>query len=56
MKKEKNYLKPYKKRRFFKPKEKKLNRSMAGNTLLFVLMAICGVPWCFLWLWLSTTA
>ena len=23
--------------------EKKLNRSMAGNTLLFVLMAICGV-------------
>ena len=43
MKKEKDYLKPYKKRRFFKPKEKKLNRSMAGNTLLFVLMAICGV-------------
>ncbi len=32
-----------KKRRFFKPKQKKLNRSMAGNTLLFVLMAICGV-------------
>ena len=29
--------------RLFKPKEKKLNRSMAGNTLLFVLMAICGV-------------
>jgi len=26
-----------------KPKEKKLNRSMAGNTLLFILMAICGV-------------
>lgn len=24
-------------------KEKKLNRSMAGNTLLFVLMGICGV-------------
>ena len=40
---QKNYLKPYKKRRFFKPKEKKLNRSMAGNTLLFVIMAICGV-------------
>lgn len=32
-----------KKRRFFKPKQKKLNRSMAGNTLLFILMAICGV-------------
>ena len=32
-----------KKHRFFKPKQKKLNRSMAGNTLLFVLMAICGV-------------
>lgn len=29
--------------RLFKPKQKKLNRSMAGNTLLFVLMAICGV-------------
>ena len=43
MKKEKDYLKPYRKRRFFKPREKKLNRSMAGNTLLFVIMAICGV-------------
>lgn len=32
-----------KKLRLFKPKQKKLNRSMAGNTLLFVLMAICGV-------------
>lgn len=32
-----------KKIRLFKPKQKKLNRSMAGNTLLFVLMAICGV-------------
>jgi len=32
-----------KKIRFFKPKQKKLNRSMAGNTLLFVLMAVCGV-------------
>ena len=31
MKKQKDYLKPYKKRRFFKPKEKKLNRSMAGS-------------------------
>lgn len=29
-------------RRSYK-KEKKLNRSMAGNTLLFVLMGICGV-------------
>ncbi len=27
----------------FKRKEKKLNRSTAGNTILFVLMAICGV-------------
>ncbi len=27
----------------FKRKEKKLNRSAAGNTILFVLMAICGV-------------
>lgn len=34
-----------KKRKFrlFKSKERKLNRSMAGNTLLFVLMGICGV-------------
>jgi len=34
-----------KKRKFhlFKKKEKKLNRSMAGNTLLFILMGICGV-------------
>ncbi len=33
------------KRRFrlFKHRERKLNRSMAGNTLLFVLMGICGV-------------
>ena len=30
-------------KRLFKPKQKKLNRSMAGNTLLFILMAICGV-------------
>jgi len=29
--------------KFFKPKEKQLNRSMAGNTLLFTLMAFCGV-------------
>ena len=29
--------------RLFRRKEKRLNRSMAGNTLLFVLMAICGV-------------
>lgn len=32
-----------KRKRFFKPKEKRLNRSMAGNTLLFVLMFICGL-------------
>ncbi len=31
------------KRRFFRRKEKQLNRSMAGNTLLFVLMFICGL-------------
>lgn len=31
------------KRRLFKPRQKKVNRSMAGNTILFVLMAICGV-------------
>ncbi|MGN0505397.1 MAG: carbohydrate ABC transporter permease [Lachnospiraceae bacterium] len=30
-------------KRLFKRSEKKLNRSMAGNTLLFVLMGICGV-------------
>ena len=32
-----------KKRRFFKRREKRLNRSMAGNTLLFILMFICGI-------------
>ena len=32
-----------KKFRLFKRSERKLNRSMAGNTLLFVLMGICGV-------------
>ena len=31
------------KKRFFKPKEKQLNRSMAGNTLLFALMFLCGI-------------
>ena len=33
------------KKKLFKrrPREKKLNRSMAGNTLLFVIMFICGV-------------
>lgn len=31
------------KRRLFRRKEKQLNRSMAGNTLLFVLMFICGL-------------
>ena len=30
-------------RRIFPRRGKKLNRSMAGNTLLFVLMAVCGV-------------
>lgn len=29
--------------RIKKPKEKKLNRSMAGNTLLFALMIVCGI-------------
>ncbi|MCR5426365.1 MAG: carbohydrate ABC transporter permease [Lachnospiraceae bacterium] len=29
--------------RFFKRREKQLNRSVAGNTLLFALMAVCGV-------------
>ncbi len=31
------------KRRFFRKREKQLNRSMAGNTLLFILMIICGI-------------
>lgn len=31
------------KRRFFRKRQKQLNRSMAGNTLLFILMIICGV-------------
>ncbi len=31
------------KRRFFKRRQKQLNRSMAGNTLLFTLMIICGI-------------
>jgi len=31
------------KNRLFKSKNRKLNRSMAGNTLLFILMGICGV-------------
>lgn len=31
------------KRRFFRKREKQLNRSIAGNTLLFVLMFICGI-------------
>ena len=37
-----DYMKK-KKYRFFKPRQKKLNRSMAGNSLLFFVMAICGV-------------
>lgn len=32
-----------KKRRFFKPREKKLNRSVAGNGILFFIMGICGI-------------
>ena len=31
------------KRRLFKKREKQLNRSAAGNTLLFTLMFICGI-------------
>lgn len=31
------------KKRIFRKKQKQLNRSMAGNTLLFTLMIICGV-------------
>ncbi|MBQ7944456.1 MAG: carbohydrate ABC transporter permease [Lachnospiraceae bacterium] len=31
------------KRRLFKRKQKQLNRSMAGNTLLFTIMIICGI-------------
>ena len=31
------------KKRFFKRREKQLNRSVAGNTLLFGLMIICGI-------------
>ena len=27
----------------FRRKQKQLNRSMAGNTLLFVLMFVCGI-------------
>lgn len=36
-------VKTKKKFRIFKPKEKKLNRSVAGNGLLFFLMGICGI-------------
>ena len=36
-------VKTKKKYRFFKPRQKKLNRSVAGNGLLFFIMAICGV-------------
>ncbi len=32
-----------KKKRFFHRKQKQLNRSVAGNTLLFALMIVCGV-------------
>ncbi|MDR2546072.1 MAG: carbohydrate ABC transporter permease [Lachnospiraceae bacterium] len=40
-KKEKNYMQP--KRRRMKGKEKRLNRSMAGNSMLFGLMIVCGI-------------
>lgn len=36
-------VKTKKKRRFFHKKQKQLNRSAAGNTLLFALMIFCGV-------------
>jgi putative chitobiose transport system permease protein len=36
-----DYMKP--KRRLFKSKEKKLNRSMAGNATLFIFMAFCAL-------------
>ena len=35
--------KPNRRFLFFKKKEKQLNRSMAGNTIMFVIMAVCGV-------------
>jgi len=41
MARKKNYMKPYKKKLF--RKEKQLNRSAAGNGLLFTLMIICGI-------------
>lgn len=31
------------KRRFFRKRQKQLNRSAAGNTLLFALMIVCGI-------------
>ena len=36
-------IKKKRKFRLFKSKEKKLNRSMAGNTMLFIIMGLCGV-------------
>jgi ABC-type glycerol-3-phosphate transport system permease component len=36
-----DYMKP--RRRLFRRKQKALNRSMAGNAMLFFFMAICGV-------------
>lgn len=36
-----DYMKP--RRHLFRKKQKNLNRSMAGNAILFVFMAICGV-------------
>ncbi len=37
----KDYTKP--KKRLFRKREKQLNRSFAGNTLLFFIMFICGI-------------
>ena len=41
--KSKKETSPIKKRRFFRRREKRLNRSMAGNALLFGLMIFCGI-------------
>jgi len=37
------HVKPVRLRRRFRIREKKLNRSMAGNALLFTLMIVCGI-------------
>ena len=44
IKKEEKAVKEFKpKKRLFKKREKQLNRSVAGNTLLFIIMIICGL-------------